>query len=70
MEAQWRTLSCTSRIFQGESIFPFVHRWVSKLMARLVRARTTQASEISSRKGYFNILISDPIVVVEAPAWI
>lgn len=70
MDAQWRTLSSTSRIFQEESIFLFLHHWVSRLMSRLVRARTTQASEIFSRKGYFNILISDPIVVVEAPAWI
>lgn len=48
---QWRILRCTSRIFQGQSIFLFLHHGVWKLMGRLITATATLASEISSRKA-------------------
>lgn len=51
-------------------MFLFLHHGVWNLMGRLVRATATQASEISSRRGYLNIPISHPTVVEEAPAWI
>lgn len=74
MEAGWlaqrRTLTGTTRIFQREPVLFFLHHWVSRLMDRLVRVRTTEVSNNSSRKGYLNILITDSKVELEAPVWI
>lgn len=45
MDAQWRTSSCSSSI-SGEFILLFLPNWVSGLIGKLVKHRTTKASQV------------------------
>lgn len=60
------TLHCTSRIFQGESIFLFLQH--GEFNGLTGKSHSHSSIRGFFQKGYLNIPISDPTVVEEAPA--